>query len=363
MATPKDLQREILLLTMMLERTRPVSLTEFEKVMSEALDEVILKIIKAKSPMTITQSREILKSIKDLLTPIYKDFPEWIRLDEELALKMSYETTVAAMVSLPFVIENKLTAVSFNKINKDQIDALLSPNRQLGSMGLTLNDLIGDTQDAQYKRARQILAKGVTAKHSPSQITNDMRQLFTDITKNKAETIVRTAILDSAEIAQHKSYEQFDEVIIGYRSRAVLDDRTSDICVFYHDKVWKRKSGETQKQLYERIPDKPKRHPRCRSILIPETKDTKKQFEQTTVPAAEGKGKDRTFYRLRADATFDEFFSTISPEAQAKLVGGKEKARLMREGKLSFKDVLKKQRNGEIKYLTNDEIKEIYQLD
>jgi hypothetical protein len=355
----QDLLKKELTVTLMLERSRPLSLTEFEKVMSDVLDDAIVQIAKSKSPMTLTRSREIVSSIKELLTPIYGDFPEWILIDEELAFELSYNASAGALATAPLAIKNDITAVSFNKINKTQIETLLRPNRQLGSTGFTLETLLRDLENNQVKRIRHALTKGVVAKQTHSQITANIQDIFKDITKNKADAVVRTAIQDSADVARQEVYKQFDSVINGYISTAVLDDRTTPICVSLHLKKYMKNKGESVTSLYNRIPNKPKRHLRCRSLLTPITDNTNELLESGTRPTVEGKGKDRTVRQIRADATFSEFFSTLSHKGQATLVGGETKARLVRENKLSLKQILKKQKNGEVKYLTNDEIRDL----
>lgn len=50
--------------------------------------------------------------------------------------------------------------------------------------------------------------------------------------------------------------------IAGVRSVAVLDDRTTAICQFFHNKVWR---------IDDPSIDTPPRHPYCRSVLVPVT--------------------------------------------------------------------------------------------
>jgi len=374
--TAEDLIQKQLLISVMLERVRPVSLDEFDKVMSEVLDDTLLSIAKAKNPMIVKTQRQILAEVTRQLKDIYGDFPEWIKVDEEFASQLAYESSVASMESQPSVIKAGITAISYDRLNKDTIETLLSPNRQLGSTGFTLNDMVKDLQDYQTKRTRQILAKGVTAKQTPHEITRSVQNLWGDVTKHRADAVVRTAMIDAANVGRHQSDKIFDEVIIGYLSMAVLDNRTSKICIPLHLKKYMRKPNQTAYGLLESIPDKPPRHPRCRSSLLKLTKDTMELLHDTDRTATiwdkddriqhrDGStsmrlsAKDATHKRLRADSTYQEFYDTLTINQQASIVGSKRKVELMRKGKLSLSEVLKTQRTGQIRYLTNEEILKI----
>ena len=378
----QDLLKRELLAILMLERSRPVAMDEFSKVMAEVLDETMLKVLKAKEPLQMRDARAILSGVKEQLTAVYGDLPDWIKMDEEFAAELMYQTSTSAMETQPAIIEAGLVAVTFDKLNKTQIDTLLNPNRQLGSTGFTVKNMVSDLNDYNVKRTRQILAKGVTAKQSHSEITRSLQNLWGDTTKHRADGVVRTAMIDSANAARQTGYEQFQSVIEGYLSVAIMDNRTSPICISLHLKEYKRSKGQSLSSLYDSIPDKPPRHSRCRTQLYPLTEDTKDILADTTragvVWDTEGikgdKGrikhrdgstsqrldrKDMIIKRLPADASYQEFFNTLTIQQQGTIVGGRTKAKLMREGKLSLARVLKEQRDGNVKFLTNDEIKAI----
>lgn len=371
MTNSEALKKE-LLLSLMLERYRPVSLDEFQKVMSDVLDSTLLDIVKAGENLDIRKARNILNSTKDLLFEAYGELPDWIKLDEEYAFELAYQTSLNSLSTLPSVLEAGIVAATFNKIPKKQIDTLLNPKRFLGSTGLSIADMVEDLHIQHTQRVRQILAKGVTARQSPNEITTSIKELFNDVTRYKADAIVRTAIIDSAHAAKEVIDNEFDEVIIGYQSIATLDNRTTPICISLHLEKYLRQKGQSASVLYKTIPNKPPRHPRCRSILLRLTKDTEDLLEDTKVPttvwdkdvkrkyANGGESfKKQSTNKLRADSTFQEFFNTLTLKQQATIVGGAEKARLMRENKLTLSDVLKMQRDGQVKYLTNAEIKEL----
>lgn len=367
MAKPQDLLQKELLLTMMLERYRPVSLDEFEKVMAEVLDEAIVRIMRSKDTISMTESRLILAEITRQLKRIYGDFPDWIRMDEEYATELAYQTNKSALESQPSVIAAGVTAVSFNKINKKQIDALLKQNRQLGSTGFTLEDMVNDLSAYQVKRTRQILAKGVTAKQSPGEITRALQTLWGDVTRHRADAVVRTSIQDAADAGRELIDDQFQDVILGWQSVATLDNRTTPICIHYHLKKWLKKDGWT----YAKIPDKPRRHPRCRSILIRLTRDTGELMQDNDRAAVVWDKNKKIKYkdggesfkreeikRLPADATYKDFFNSLTLKQQQSIVGDR-KAKLMREGKISLSEIIKKQRDGTFKFMTNKQIEEV----
>lgn len=353
----------------MLERYRPVSLDEFSKVLSDVLDTLLLDIAKGGENMSLSNARALANNAKNLLIEAYDELPDWIKLDEEYAFELAYQTGLSAMSELPSVLEAGIVATTFNKIPKKQIDTLLDPKRFLGSTGLTIEDMVTGLQSQHTQRVRQILAKGVTARQTPTEITTSIKELFEDVKRHKVDAIVRTAIIDSAHVARQTIDKEFDEVIIGFHSVATLDNRTTPICISLHNKKYLKKNNETASALYKEIADKPPRHPRCRSILLRLTKDSEELFEDTEVTATIwNKDKKRYFEdggqsykksntkKLTADSSFQDFFETLTLKEQATIVGGINKAKLMQAGKLSLSQVLREQRDGRVKYLTNGEI-------
>lgn len=367
------IQKE-LMTALMLERVRPVSLDEFEKVMASVLDEMIVKVAKAGDTLTMTKAREILTDVKRQLKIVYGDLPDWIRLDEDFAFELMHQTQAVIMEASTAAVNAGIVATSFSRIPTEQINALLSPKRQLGSTGFSLEDMVSDLGDYNVKRTRQILAEGVTARRTPQEVTRALQTLWGDVTRHRADAVVRTAMMDAADKAKEVIDDEFKDIIIGWMSIATLDNRTSPICISYHLQKWYKKDGWT----YDKIPDKPRRHPRCRSLLIRMTRDTLEIMSEDTRAAVvwdtetkvrhrDGStstkfaAKDAKVKRLPADASYQEFFNSLTLEKQAGIVGGRAKAKLMREGKLSLSSVLKQQRDGQIKFMTTDEVAKLLQ--
>lgn len=115
----------------------------------------------------------------------------------------------------------------------------------------------------------------------------------------------------NAKAGREYGYQEVDRVskeeIRGWNSVAVLDSKTSAICVGLHNKFYSIKNYKSRSE----VPDKPPRHPNCRSILITVWKGTDiRNF----------KGENLTTFLKR------------NPET-AKDIMGIEKHRLWSEGK------------------------------
>ena len=366
---PIDPIQKELMTALMLERVRPASLDEFEKVMASVLDDIIIKVAKAGDTLQMSKAREILAEVKRQLKVVYGDLPDWIRLDEDYAFELMKQTQNTILEASTAAVNAGIVGTSFSRIPTEQISALLSPKRQLGSTGFTLEDMVSDLSDYNVKRTRQILAEGVTARRTPQEVTKALQTLWGDVTRHRADAVVRTAMMDAADKAKEVIDDEFKDVIIGWMSIATLDNRTSAICISYHLQKWYKKDGWT----YDKIPDKPRRHPRCRSQLIRMTSDTleimgedtraavvwdteKKVKHRDGSTSTKFAAKDATVKRLPADASYQKFFNTLTLNQQSSIVGGRNKAELMRKGKLSLSDVLKQQRDGQIKFMTTDEV-------
>ncbi len=123
-------------------------------------------------------------------------------------------------------------------------------------------------------------------------------------------------------------------VVKGWMSVAVLDNRTSPVCIGLHSRFYSRKTYKTRFD----IPNKPPRHPRCRSILY-----TVYTFEN-----------ENDF----VDETLTKFFKRN--RTAGKTIMGENKFRLYENNKIApanFVDVVGK------RFFTNEEIINRFKFD
>lgn len=152
---------------------------------------------------------------------------------------------------------------SIKAIPKAAIERLMTGEMLI--TGYTFNELFQTTRDNHARQLRIILARNVAAGTALPQIVNEMRIKNKSLTKGQLKTATYTAIKQAREDAIGLSYKQLeaDGLVSEWESLATLDGRTSEVC--------RSTDGVIYKMDYEEIPDKPPRHPNCRSRIIPAT--------------------------------------------------------------------------------------------
>lgn len=172
--------------------------------------------------------------------------------------------------------------------------------------GYTFLEIIAERKLAIRRRATRFMAQAKERLKTEAGIQKFIREEFNRFEKD-TESFWRT----NAKAGREYGYQEVDrtskEQIRGWMSIAVLDNRTSAICVGLHNKFYSIKNYKSRGN----VPDKPPRHPNCRSILITVFKGTDiRQF----------KGENLNTFLKR------------NPET-AKDIMGIEKYRLWSEGK------------------------------
>lgn len=135
--------------------------------------------------------------------------------------------------------------------------------------GLTFLEIIAERKLAIRKRATRFMAQAKERLKTEAGIQKFIREEFNRFEKN-TELFWRT----NAKAGREYGYQEVDraskEQIRGWMSIAVLDNRTSAICVGLHNKFYSIKNYKRRGD----VPDKPPRHPNCRSIVITVWKGT-----------------------------------------------------------------------------------------
>lgn len=167
----------------------------------------------------------------------------------------------------------------------------------------------------------------------------------------EAQKIVITATSSIANQARMEFYSANDEVIKGYQSIAVLDGKTSDVCIAYsgqkYDNNLKPIGG---KQLpYKQTP----RHFNCRSTHVPILKTWKELGIDLDELPTGTQSSDAGY--LPQDYTFNDFLKTKTKDYQDKVLGV-GRAQLWRDGKITLSQLV----NQQGKSLTLKELKEKY---
>lgn len=172
--------------------------------------------------------------------------------------------------------------------------------------GFTFLEIIAERKLAIRRRAVRFMSRAKELIKTEAGIQKFVREEFNRYIKN-TESFWRTNAKAGREYGYQKVDKSSKEEIRGWNSIAVLDGRTSAICVGLHNKFYSAKDYKSRSE----VPDKPPRHPNCRSILITVWKGTDiRNF----------KGQNLTTFLKRNPKT-------------AKDIMGIEKHRLWSEGK------------------------------
>jgi len=192
--------------------------------------------------------------------------------------------------------------------------------------GYTYLESIKLKQEATKKQAIRFMvqAKEAIKDNQPIQdiIDNELRKY-----KSNLETFYRTQTKQARQDGYAKVDKKLSRKIRGWISVAVLDNRTSGICIALNNKFYLKKDYPTRFD----IPNPPPRHPNCRSVLLT-------VWENTRI----------TDYKTQKIETFLKQNPKIAED-----ILGKKKYKIFKTGKAkinSFVDI-----KGS-RFYTNDEI-------
>jgi len=136
--------------------------------------------------------------------------------------------------------------------------------------GYTYLESIKLRKDATKKQAIRFMAQAREAlkDNQPIQdiIDNELKKY-----KSSLETFYRTQTKRARQDAYAKVDKKLSKKVKGWISIAVLDNRTSAICLALHNKFYSKKDYPTRFD----VPNPPPRHPNCRSILLTVWEGTK----------------------------------------------------------------------------------------
>ncbi len=91
--------------------------------------------------------------------------------------------------------------------------------------------IVGVHQTAVLNRAKDVVAEQIRAGASERDMTRALGEVFTGFSRQRLANIART---ESAKIYEQAHYQEWqpNEDVAGYEVFAIIDDRTSDICLF-----------------------------------------------------------------------------------------------------------------------------------
>lgn len=251
---------------------------------------------------------------------------------KEVGLEIRYENfkylTIKEVIKKLQEINLFISSYDFNQLNKKDQDKIKSDLKKL------LDELYLDVYNSAKKEIEEInqtlapkeeksnpflvlsaLFLGFTFKQMLERQKNaQILSINKDISflgKVRRDTIlsaskrIRDIIKTYSKAEREKVRDKFETSDTGWISLAVLDSKTSAICLSLHNKVYKVKNRSD-------VPNKPPRHFGCRTILEP--------------------------YDGKKDITIEEYFKENDDEARALL--GERKYKLFADGRLKIKGFL-----------------------
>jgi len=347
---------------MLVERYKPSVLDYTLDKLDEA-QKAIEYAINATSNMTDKKRLiAIKKTIDEAVATAYNEFNAMLYDDMSEVASIGYDA-----MSVAAAAELSATLGTFNDLTETAVNRILDKNRPI--IGVTLSEMNTSLTASAATRLKKSIAQdlfdgsGIEKGQREARMIASANEIFARIKRNDLNTVVRTATMQALNEAHYEGYRKLEAsgVIVGYRSLATLDIRTSKQCasldgVFYPLSKYK---------TIENIPDKPARHPNCRSRLVPETEDTlqdpaKRPYaltEESTVKHRDGttstKYKVVDGGQVSGKVNFETWFGRQSAKFQKDYLGPSRYELYKKEG-VSISDMYDQVRNKE---LTLDEIR------
>lgn len=257
--------------------------------------------------------------------------------------------TVKEFEHLRAVVSESLTAVLSKSLNKIADDILaLGENEVLFNIRLLTNESVkeikaparfdsslkntpvdGIPYTDTYKRFldsadnlyRDTLTSAYYSGITKEQL-NDALDAVADTIKTRGETLIRTLVNHTSNIAKNEVYEANKDIIEEVEFKATLDQRTTLTCAKFDGMRFSVGSKHPQPPL----------HYNCRSILVPIVKDefVPKRYKDIADERASYGSSGRK--PVSSELTFTEWFSAQSEEWQQDYLG-EERYKLYKTGK------------------------------
>ncbi len=374
---PEKITDSIIRNTITLDRFAEGINVEITKVLIKAQNEIAGAIaeINPHAPLRTewrtTRYQKLHKRISDILNTAYEK------------AKKETNSNLEGMIN-PLV---KKTIKDFNEaIGVDIFDVTLTPEFLKSIVTKTMIDgkIIGDWWDKQQEDtkiriqekinlARQELEVGLVQGESITELISRVRKKemsfkldapsiakpdAMDISKNEADALVRTSMMQVAQNVRMEIYKQNQDILNGYEVIATLDKRTTPLC----RALDKKRFDLNFRPIGHDVPYPPRGFPahwRCRSTLIPITKSYQELMNNDSLPETKKNllkdipaGK-RSSMGGEASASMDynEWLKTQPEEIQQEVLGI-TRQKLWKENKLTMADML--HQNG--RQLTLDEL-------
>lgn len=177
------------------------------------------------------------------------------------------EEELLALTALFIVSEGKLLGTTFKK---SLVGDLVSYNKDI-VLGYKLSDMIMSVKGNSKAKLKNIIKANVNAKEDIKKYKSDMKNVSVNYSSDK----VFTALSTYSKFLREKTRNVVEKksALTGWISLAVLDGKTSAICVSLNKEIY----TIDKYKVRSNIPNLPPRHFNCRSVVI-RTTDMKRDL-------------------------------------------------------------------------------------
>lgn len=248
--------------------------------------------------------------------------------------------------------------VQFQRVTPEQAYAAAMARPFQGGL---LRDWTKSLEDSRAAKVREAIRQGYVQGQTTDQIVrkiigtkaNGYRDGVIDRSRRDVESVVRTALSHTAEVAREKTIEANGDIIKAVRWVSTLDSRTSEACRVRDGKTY---TPEDHKPIGHKVPwlqGAGRLHFCCRSTSVPVTKS----WEELGLPFEELSPSTRASMdgQVSAETTYSKWLQRQSRARQEEILGV-TRAALVRDGKLPV-DELYSDRGA---YLTIEQLRAKY---
>ena len=190
-----------------------------------------------------------------------KKIVEKKRIEQIGKLKLKHIARLRANLNKLMRDAYKLGRVSAKKEAEFIIDdPQVLDNEEIAKILKERNQFVIDTETSEImKRGKNVLINGIRSGDGVREVMSDLETVFGDYSKARLETIVRTNFMESFNSGRTAQFQQMPNIEM-YQFSAIMDGRTSDVCIAMDGKIF----NKADLSLYE-----PPLHFNCRSLVVP----------------------------------------------------------------------------------------------
>ncbi|MCW9716768.1 phage minor head protein [Avibacterium sp. 21-594] len=307
-----------------------------------AMQKRLLSRISAVGIESVSQKalKQLLKEISELVDETYQDIHQVTAKDLKALLPLQAE-------ALTKIYNQAVKFDLFNQVPDYRIKAIRNAEIIAGAPLEDWWRKQGDNLTFDFERT---IRSGMIEGASYNDLVKSVKEI-TGRSRRGAETLVRTAVMKVNDAAHEALRDENEDLLNGEQHVSTLDTRTSEICRLRDGLSW---DMEQQPIGGHKIPYKrPPLHPNCRSdlkLLIKSWKELGINLEE--IPESTKASLDG---QVKSSMNYEDWLKTKSEAEQDKILG-KGKAKLWRDGVITFRDML--DQSG--RPLTLKELSEIY---